>query len=1054
MRGTQTILSSRSLRQNNFACLLAGLMLLVSCLDLRAQTTIAVDGKQGGQMFYGAGAVSGGGGNSRLLYDYQEPYRTDILDYLFKPNVGANMQILKVEIGGGNNSTSGSEASHEYTQGQITCNAGFEWWMMAQAKQRNPNIKLYAAAWTAPAWVGGWFNGSNAKQYLLDWMQCAKKNGFTIDYLDPGPNEYNNTNHFGTSDWWIDFRQSLTAAGFGSTQILAGDWGDWQIADDLTADAAWKASVAAIGAHYPCGRHFGYETQCNGTNTFAAFPTSANALNLGLPLWQSEGGSEDFQSGAPDLIRSMVRGYTDASLQAFLNWPLIAAVYRTMAYDTTGVIWANQPWSGWYSVGASTWAMAHVTQFTQPGWSFIASASGYLNNNEQSGGAYMTLRNPASTDYSTILDTTTATAAQTVTFKVSNGLSTGQVQVWRTNLAAGPEAWFIRQASVTPDGSGSYTLTVQPNSIYTVSSLPAFNTSTNSGSGGKGSSTISAIPAQVPMHLPYVDSLTGYANNAMAAYLANDEGDFESVPCFAPNGHCIQQMVSQQASVLWPAGGLGNPVAMLGDPGWTDYSVSINVLLHQSGYAYLAGRVFQDWGSGGSLFNRNANSTFTGYFLQINESGQWALMKSTGGLAAPSSLQSGTLAAAPGLNAWINLKLAFKGTTITPTINGVALPAATDPDYRAGHIGIGVEGFYTDEFYGLDIEPLTGDTTPCPPPTQTAYTGTQVGGNLSWNSGTTATVATGDIVDFGPQGGSAAQPAVVWNWTKTQPASTFVAGSQNAVGEIDFVPLTAGTNAFVSNYISAAGCSASQTYTVTVNSCTPDAITPYLNTGTGWRNVSRITVPSGSSVELGPQPAGGTGTWSWSSSTGYTSTQRDITNIPLNAGVNTYTVIYKNPGGCSSTQTFVITVGAPSLANGTYTVKETAGTRFWDDYQGNATKGTLVDLYGATGSNNQKWTFTSLGNGYYKIVNVNSNLALNDPGVSMSPGTELVQWTYDNGSNNSIWQLIPTPSGIGYTIVNAASNLAVDEVVDPATQVPVLVQNTPTGGPSQVWLIQ
>jgi len=43
---------------------------------------------------------SGGGGTSPLLMDYVEPQRTQILDYLFKPDYGANLQELYIEIGG------------------------------------------------------------------------------------------------------------------------------------------------------------------------------------------------------------------------------------------------------------------------------------------------------------------------------------------------------------------------------------------------------------------------------------------------------------------------------------------------------------------------------------------------------------------------------------------------------------------------------------------------------------------------------------------------------------------------------------------------------------------------------------------------------------------------------------------------------------------------------------------------------------------------------------------------------------------------------------------
>ena len=49
----------------------------------------------------GLGGLSGGGGTTRLLYDYAEPQRGQVLNALFLPKKGGNVQILKVEIGGG-----------------------------------------------------------------------------------------------------------------------------------------------------------------------------------------------------------------------------------------------------------------------------------------------------------------------------------------------------------------------------------------------------------------------------------------------------------------------------------------------------------------------------------------------------------------------------------------------------------------------------------------------------------------------------------------------------------------------------------------------------------------------------------------------------------------------------------------------------------------------------------------------------------------------------------------------------------------------------------------
>ena len=64
-----------------------------------------------GRRFGGVGAVSAGG-STRLLIDYPKRQREEVLDYLFRPNYGASLDILKVEIGGDVDATVGAEASH------------------------------------------------------------------------------------------------------------------------------------------------------------------------------------------------------------------------------------------------------------------------------------------------------------------------------------------------------------------------------------------------------------------------------------------------------------------------------------------------------------------------------------------------------------------------------------------------------------------------------------------------------------------------------------------------------------------------------------------------------------------------------------------------------------------------------------------------------------------------------------------------------------------------------------------------------------------------------
>ena len=148
------------------------------------KTEIQVDGSGKGRIFEGVGAVSAGA-SSRLLIDYPEPERSQILDYLFKPNYGAALQHLKVEIGGDVNSTDGVEPSHMHARDDENYDRGYEWWLMEQAKRRNSQIMLDGLEWGAPGWIGGgtFFSQDNA-DYIAKFIEGARKyHGLTIDYV-------------------------------------------------------------------------------------------------------------------------------------------------------------------------------------------------------------------------------------------------------------------------------------------------------------------------------------------------------------------------------------------------------------------------------------------------------------------------------------------------------------------------------------------------------------------------------------------------------------------------------------------------------------------------------------------------------------------------------------------------------------------------------------------------------------------------------------------------------------------------------------------------------
>jgi len=628
-------------------------------------TSITINGTQSGRVFDGVGAASGGGGNTRLLFDYPEPQRSQILDYLFKPGYGANVQLLKVEIGGDTNSTDGAEKSHMHTSTDLNCDRGYEWWVMEEAKARNPNIKLASLAWGAPGWVGSTFWTDNTIDYLIKWLDCARSRGLTIDYIG-GWNEKG----FDKA-WYIKFHNRLVATH--PNVKMVGDDGNkgWVVADAMAADATFARSVDVLGIHYSCG----YTSQTAGRSC----PNSTNARNTNKPLWASETGSQDYNTGVFAAARTYNRGYIDARMTGYINWNLIASLTPNLRFATVGLLLANQPWAGSYSVGKMVWAQAHTTQFTAPGWRYIDAASGYLGG-DRVNGSFVTMKSPNNRDYSTIYETVDATDTNTVSVTVTGGLSTGTVHVWSTRLASNNTAeHFVKQADITPSG-GRYTLTLQPGHLYSVTTTT-----------GQGKGTARGLAGH-PLALPYSDNFDSYGLAKEARYLADMDGAFETVNCGAGRtGRCVRQMQTQ-APILWRTPGPRDPQALLGDVSWRDYTFAIDAMMERAGYVQLQGRVGKQ-----DHDPRQVNA----YFLRVTNAGAWSIIKSDL-TAARTTLASGTTTA-PGTNTWHRYSLQFAGSRITARMDGTTLGAVTDASYATGQVGIANSQFINTQWDNLSI---------------------------------------------------------------------------------------------------------------------------------------------------------------------------------------------------------------------------------------------------------------------------------------------------------------------------------------------------------------
>ena len=215
------------------------------------QTSIVLDGNSKGRVFDGLGAASAGA-SSRLLIDYPEPQRSQILDYLFKPGYGAALEHLKVEIGADVNSTDGSEPSHMRTALDHDSTRGYEWWLMVEAHKRNPNIVLEILPWGAPSWVGkDTLYTPKMAEYVADFIKTAKRDySLEIAYTGLWNEKVLDVAYI------KELHQRLTAEHL-STKIICCDEypgegaGQWAIADEILKDPELASDIDVIGVHYP-----------------------------------------------------------------------------------------------------------------------------------------------------------------------------------------------------------------------------------------------------------------------------------------------------------------------------------------------------------------------------------------------------------------------------------------------------------------------------------------------------------------------------------------------------------------------------------------------------------------------------------------------------------------------------------------------------------------------------------------------------------------------------------------------------------------------------------
>lgn len=619
---------------------------------------MTIDGTSPGRVFEGVGALSAGA-SSRLLLDYPEPQRSEILDFLFKPNFGANLHHLKVEIGGDVNSTDGSEPSHAATREEFLhpkpeyFQRGYEWWLMKEAKKRNPAILLEGLQWGAPGWIGdGKFFSQDNADFIVAFIKGAREHhGLDMDYQGI----WNETMY--DTEWIKLLRRTLDAHGLRRVGISAGDlWRPeekWRIVGDAARDPELSAAIAAFNAH---------------TAHMTSFRTPPAAKDLPQPLWDGEAHaySGDWYAAA-NHIRYNLRSYPVGQITKVISWSLISSYHDFLPVPRSGMMLANTPWCGHYEVQPPLWMLAHVNQFAAPGWRYLDRSCRF---HEREGGlreglTVVSLRAPQGNDYSVLIETMDAKEPHRMTFTVKGGLATTDLACWRSAFQG---ELFVRQADV-PVRNGVFVLDLVPNMVYSL-------TTTRGQSKG---APAQAIPERKPFPFPFAADFEETPLHRPGRYFTDMHGTFLVDERSDGAGRCLRQTIIRQGI---PWGGQNRafaPQTIIGEPTWKDYRVEVDIQLPGSGQAMVYSHARSLWPMKFLLPELKPN--YHGYALIVDADGSWRLQ------AADVEKAAGKI---PALGkGWHRAGLTVVKGRVTIDWDGKTLAEVDDASFGQGLVALG-----------------------------------------------------------------------------------------------------------------------------------------------------------------------------------------------------------------------------------------------------------------------------------------------------------------------------------------------------------------------------
>ncbi|XP_044292292.1 galactocerebrosidase isoform X3 [Varanus komodoensis] len=553
---------------------------------------------------------------------------------------------------------------------------GYEWWLMKEAKKRNPHIKLIGLPWAFPGWVG---KGENwpydhpdvTVYYIVSWILGAKKfHDLDIDYIGIWNERSFNSKYIKLLRYTLD-KQELQRV-----RIIASD-NLWQpISFFMMLDPELREAVDVIGAHYP-----GTRTVCS-------------ALLTQKKLWASEDYSTfNNEVGAGCWARILNQNFVNGNMTATIAWNLVASYYQELPFGRSGLMTAQEPWSGHYTVNAPIWITAHTTQFTQPGWHYL-KVDGHL----EAGGSYVALTDGQG-NLTIIIETMTHdhskcirppllpyfVSPQKASFYLKGSFSKlKSLQMWYSKLEfTSANSTLFKFLGPKNVSEGVLTLNLGLDEVYTLTTLTT---------GHKN--IFPDPPPSQPFPSNYKDDFN--IRNppfSEAPNFADQTGVFEYfVNTSAPEEHTftLRQVVTQRP-ITWVADA-ENTISVIGSYKWVNLTITCDVYIEsEKGGAFVAGRVNK-----GGTYVRSAE----GVFFWVFPDGTYQVTRD---LFGENILMKGLSGVRP--KVWHTLTLILTGSNASGMLNGYPLwENVTVQDPGNGWAAIGTHSFELTQFDNFQVQ--------------------------------------------------------------------------------------------------------------------------------------------------------------------------------------------------------------------------------------------------------------------------------------------------------------------------------------------------------------